>query len=59
MIPSLPAKDSARYWFIAVGIIGVLFEPFMLNFYASGAVEEKWSLKDIPMNRASGWPSGI
>jgi Mn2+/Fe2+ NRAMP family transporter len=53
MIPSLPAKDSARYWFIAVGIIGALFEPFMLNFYASGAVEEKWSLKDIPMNRVT------
>jgi Mn2+/Fe2+ NRAMP family transporter len=53
MMPSLPAKESARYWFIAVGIIGALFEPFMLNFYASGAVEEKWSLKDIPMNRVT------
>jgi Mn2+/Fe2+ NRAMP family transporter len=51
LVPSLPAKDSARYWFIAVGILGALFEPFMLNFYASGAVEEKWSLKDIGVNR--------
>jgi len=53
LVPSLPAKDSARYWFIAVGILGSLFEPFMLNFYASGAVEEKWSRKDLTVNRVT------
>ena len=53
LIPSAPSYDAARYWFTAVGIIGALFEPFMLNFYASGAIEEKWSLKDIPMNRVT------
>ncbi len=51
LVPSAPSHDAARYWFTAVGIIGSLFEPFMLNFYASGAIEEKWSLKDVPMNR--------
>jgi Mn2+/Fe2+ NRAMP family transporter len=53
MLPSTPLHDAARYWFTAVGIIGALFEPFMLNFYASGAIEEQWSLKDIPMNRVT------
>jgi len=53
LVPSGPSHDAARYWFIAVSIIGALFEPFMLNFYSAGAVEEKWSLKDIPMNRAT------
>jgi Mn2+/Fe2+ NRAMP family transporter len=53
LIPSAPSHDAARYWFTAVGIIGALFEPFMLNFYASGAIEEKWSLKDITMNRVT------
>lgn len=53
MIPSSPSHDGARYWFTAVGILGALFEPFMLNFYSAGAVEEKWSLKDIPMNRVT------
>jgi Mn2+/Fe2+ NRAMP family transporter len=53
LLPSTPPRDAARYWFIAVGILGALFEPFMLNFYASGAIEEKWSLKDIPMNRVT------
>jgi Mn2+/Fe2+ NRAMP family transporter len=51
LIPSAPSHDAARYWFTAVGILGSLFEPFMLNFYTSGAIEEKWSLKDVPMNR--------
>src|ERR1041384_7191276 len=53
LIPSAPSHDAARYWFTAVGILRSLFEPFMLNFYASGAIEEKWSLKDIPMNRVT------
>ena len=53
LLPSTPSHDAARYWFTAVGIIGALFEPFMLNFYASGAIEEKWSLKDITMNRVT------
>jgi Mn2+/Fe2+ NRAMP family transporter len=53
IVPSTPSHDAAKYWFLAVGIIGALFEPFMLNFYSSGAIEEKWSLKDIPMNRVT------
>ncbi len=52
LVPSLPASDSAGYWFIAVSIIGSIYQPYVFNFYASGAVEDKWSLKDIPSNRA-------
>lgn len=52
-VPSAPSHDAAKYWFTVVGILGAMFEPFMLNFYASGAIEEKWSLKDIPMNRVT------
>jgi Mn2+/Fe2+ NRAMP family transporter len=50
-IPSLPTHDSAEYWFIAISIIGSVLQPFLLNFYASGVVEEKWRLKDLWMNR--------
>jgi Mn2+/Fe2+ NRAMP family transporter len=25
--------------------------PYLLNFYSAGAVEEKWSAKDVPTNR--------
>ena len=51
-IPSMPLKDSAQYWLIAVSVVGSVLEPFLLNFYASGAVEEKWTVKTLGMNRA-------
>jgi len=50
-VPSLPARDTARYWFIAISIVGSVLQPFLLNFYASGAVEEKWGVKDLWLNR--------
>jgi Mn2+/Fe2+ NRAMP family transporter len=51
LIPSLPDHDPARYAFIAVGIVGATASPYLLNFYASGAVEEKWSEGDLWSNR--------
>ncbi|HET7216960.1 MAG TPA: divalent metal cation transporter [Vicinamibacterales bacterium] len=50
-VPSLPSRDAAQYWFLAVGIIGALITPYVLNFYATGAIEEKWTVKDIAVNR--------
>ncbi len=51
-LPSLPSKDGALYWLTAVSLVGSVLEPFLLNFYASGAVEEKWTVKYLGMNRA-------
>jgi Mn2+/Fe2+ NRAMP family transporter len=50
-IPSRPSREAAQYWFLAVSIIGSLLTPYLLNFYATGAIEEKWTVKDIPVNR--------
>ena len=50
-IPSLPTHDKANYWFIAVSIIGAVIAPYLLYFYSSGAVEEKWDASYIPVNR--------
>lgn len=50
-IPSLPVDHPARYWFLAISIVGSVLQPFLLNFYSSGAVEDKWTVKDLPMNR--------
>ncbi|HTM04609.1 MAG TPA: divalent metal cation transporter [Vicinamibacterales bacterium] len=50
-VPSLPSHDRASYWFNAVSIVGSVLQPFVLNFYASGAVEEKWRVKDLWLNR--------
>jgi Mn2+/Fe2+ NRAMP family transporter len=51
LIPSTPASDPAQYWFFAVSIIGSIYQPYIFNFYASGAVEDKWTLKDVAANR--------
>jgi Mn2+/Fe2+ NRAMP family transporter len=46
LLPSIPDHDFARYGFLAVSILGATVSPYLLNFYASGAVEEKWTEKD-------------
>ena len=51
-LPSLPARDPASYWFIAVSIIGAVIAPFLFYFYSSGAVEDDWDETYIPINRA-------
>jgi Mn2+/Fe2+ NRAMP family transporter len=51
-LPSLPSGDGIQYWLLAVSMIGSVLEPFLMNFYASGAVEEKWTVKYLGMNRA-------
>jgi Mn2+/Fe2+ NRAMP family transporter len=49
----IPAGPSAgpHYWYLAVSIVGSLASPYLLNFYAAGAVEEKWKARDLPVNR--------
>ena len=50
-IPSLPSHDGVRYWFLAVGILGALISPYLLNFYATGAIEDNWTVDDVTVNR--------
>ncbi len=61
LIPSIPASDATHYWFIAVSILGASITPYLFLFYSSGAIEDKWSVKDLPVNRfvaASGMTFG-
>jgi Mn2+/Fe2+ NRAMP family transporter len=50
LLPTLPNHDPARYGFLAVSIVGATISPYLLNFYASGAVEEKWTEPDLWIN---------
>jgi len=50
-VPSLPAGNLTRYAFLAVSIVGATVSPYLLNFYSSGAIEEKWSQQDLWSNR--------
>jgi Mn2+/Fe2+ NRAMP family transporter len=51
MLPSLPQHDPARYWFIAVSLLGAVLSPYLFYFYSSGSVEDKWDESYIPVNR--------
>ena len=50
--PSLPRKQPAHYWFIAVSILGASVSPYLFYFYSSGAIEEKWDATYLAANRA-------
>jgi Mn2+/Fe2+ NRAMP family transporter len=51
-IPTLPQHDAAKYWFIAVSIIGAVLAPYLFYFYSSGAIEDEWDETYIVVNRA-------
>jgi Mn2+/Fe2+ NRAMP family transporter len=55
LVPTLPNHDLARYGFLAVSIVGATISPYLLNFYASGAVEEGWVQTDLWINRTTAY----
>ena len=50
-LPTLPAHDKARYWFIAVSILGASISPYLFFFYSSGAIEDNWDDSYLNVNR--------
>lgn len=51
LLPGGGGHDAARYWFIAVAILGALVSPYLLWFYSAGAVEDHWTREEVPTNR--------
>jgi Mn2+/Fe2+ NRAMP family transporter len=51
-VPSLPHDETARYWFIAVSILGASISPYLMFFYSSGAIEDEWNRSYLGANRA-------
>jgi Mn2+/Fe2+ NRAMP family transporter len=51
LIPTMPGDQKAKYGFIAVSILGASISPYLMYFYSSGAIEDKWDETYIPMNR--------
>jgi manganese transport protein len=60
--PSVPAGEStAVYWYYAVALFGAAMTPYEVFFFSSGAVEERWSARDLTTNRLNvliGFPLG-
>jgi len=50
-VPHKPASMTAQYVFLSVAILGATISPYLVTFYSSGAVEEKWTSKDLIPNR--------
>jgi Mn2+/Fe2+ NRAMP family transporter len=44
---------SALFAYFAVGVIGAALVPYEVYFYSSGAVEDRWTVKDLNLNRAN------
>ena len=52
-VPSTGTGDLAVYGYFVVGLIGAAMVPYEVYFYSSGAVEERWTSKDLGVNRAN------
>jgi Mn2+/Fe2+ NRAMP family transporter len=50
-LPSLPSDDKAKYWFLCVSILGASITPYLMYFYSSGAVEDKWDETYLTINK--------
>jgi Mn2+/Fe2+ NRAMP family transporter len=51
LVPTSPQSDKAHYGFIAVSIMGASISPYLMYFYSSGAIEDKWDESYVSVNR--------
>lgn len=53
LVPSAPGDNRARYWYLAVSILGASISPYLYFFYSSGAVEDRWEPSYLGVNRVT------
>jgi Mn2+/Fe2+ NRAMP family transporter len=54
-------EGTPTYFYYAIALFGAAMTPYEVFFFSSGAVEEKWTTKDLGLNRANvllGFPLG-
>ena len=51
LLPHGSSQQPAQYAYLAVGILGATISPYLVTFYSSGGVEERWKPKDLGQNR--------
>lgn len=60
--PSVPdAEPVGAYWYYAIALFGAAMTPYEVFFFSSGAVEERWTKRDISQSRVNvlvGFPLG-
>jgi Mn2+/Fe2+ NRAMP family transporter len=52
-VPSAPTHDRARYWYLAVSILGASVSPYLFLFYSAGAIEDDWTTEHLAVNRVT------
>jgi Mn2+/Fe2+ NRAMP family transporter len=52
-VPSVPGSSVALYGYFVVGLVGAALMPYEVYFFSSGAIEERWSPKDLGINRVN------
>jgi manganese transport protein len=53
LLPHLPQNNKLLYAYFAIGLLGAAMTPYEVYFYSSGGIEDRWSPKDIGLNRAN------
>jgi Mn2+/Fe2+ NRAMP family transporter len=53
LLPSLPSHDHARYWYLAVSMLGASISPYLYLFYSAGAIEDEWTIDYLNVNRVT------
>ena len=48
---SHPHETPFTYWYYVVALFGAAMTPYEVFFFSSGAVEEKWTVKDLAQSR--------
>ena len=59
--PQQSSEAPATYWYFAIALFGSAMTPYEVSFFSSGAVEEKWTAKDLKQSRTNvlvGFPLG-
>jgi Mn2+/Fe2+ NRAMP family transporter len=51
LAPTMPRADKAHYGFMAVSIMAASISPYLIYFYSSGVIEDKWDESYIGVNR--------
>ena len=52
-IPHLTQNSPVLYAYFVVGLLGSAMTPYEVYFYSSGGIEDRWSTKDLGLNRAN------
>jgi Mn2+/Fe2+ NRAMP family transporter len=53
LLPHLPQDNKLLYGYFTIGLLGAALTPYEVYFYSSGGIEDRWTPKDIGLNRAN------